>query len=91
MTLPLIARGAIMGIVVMYRLDGSKPFTPADLSLARDLVARASVSVDNARHYTRERATALTLQHDLLPRAIPEIPGLELACRYVPAETAAVC
>jgi len=89
MTLPLIARGAIMGIVVLYRLDGSKPFTSADLSLARDLVARAAVSLDNARHYTRERATALALQHGLLPRTIPDVPGLELAGRYVPAETAA--
>ena len=29
LTLPLIARGAIMGIVVLYRLDGSKPFISA--------------------------------------------------------------
>jgi len=89
MTLPLIARGAITGIVVLYRLAGSRPFTPADLALARDLVARAAVFMDNARHYTRERATALELQHDLLPRQIPEVPGLELAGRYVPAQTAA--
>jgi Stage II sporulation protein E (SpoIIE)/PAS fold/GAF domain len=89
MALPLIARGAIMGMVVLYRLAGSRPFTPADLALARDLVARASVCIDNARHYTRERATAVELQAGLLPRAIPEVPGLELACRYVPAQTAA--
>jgi serine phosphatase RsbU (regulator of sigma subunit) len=89
MALPLTARGAIMGIVVLYRLVGSRPFTRADLALARDLVARASISMDNARHYTRERATALELQAGLLPRAIPEVPGLEVACRYVPAETAA--
>ncbi len=89
MTLPLTARGAIMGIVVLYRLARSKPFTRADLSLARDLVARAAVCIDNARHYTRERATALELQAGLLPRAIPEVPGLDLACRYVPAQTAA--
>jgi serine phosphatase RsbU (regulator of sigma subunit) len=76
-------------MVVLYRLAGSRPFTPADLSLAGDLVARAAVSIDNARHYTRERATALELQAGLLPRAIPEVPGLELACRYVPAQTAA--
>jgi GAF domain-containing protein len=86
---PLIARGAIMGIVVLYRLEGSRPFTPADLALARDLISRAAVSIDNARHYTRERATALALQRSLLPRRIPDVPGLELAYRYVPAETAA--
>jgi PAS domain S-box-containing protein len=89
MTIPLIARGAIMGIVVLYRFDDSAPFTPADLALARDLVSRAAISIDNARHYTRERATALALQRALLPRRIPDVPGLQLAYRYVPAQTAA--
>jgi serine phosphatase RsbU (regulator of sigma subunit) len=51
--------------------------------------ARAAVAVDNARLYTRERATALALQRGLLPRQIPEVPGLDLACRYVPAQAAA--
>jgi PAS domain S-box-containing protein len=86
---PLIARGVIMGLVVMYRVRGSRPFTDADLSLASDLVSRASLSIDNARLYTRERASALVLQRALLPRDIPEVPGLELCHRYVPATTAA--
>jgi hypothetical protein len=57
--------------------------------VARDFLARAAVAVDNARLYTRERAGALALQRGLLPRQIPEIAGLDLACRYVPAESAA--
>jgi hypothetical protein len=86
---PLVARGAIIGVVVLYRLAGSRPFASSDLSLARDLVSRAAVSIDNARLYTRERATALALQRGLLPRKVPEVPGLQLAHRYVPAQTAA--
>ncbi len=89
MIVPVMARGAIMGHVILYRLAGSKPFTAADLSLARDFVSRAAVSIDNARLYTRERATALALQRGLLPRHIPQIPGLQLAYRYVPAQTTA--
>jgi hypothetical protein len=89
MIVPLMARGVIMGHVVLYRLDGSKPFTREDLSLDHDFVSRAAVPVDNARLYTRERATALTLQRGLLPRHIPQVAGLELAYRYVPAQTAA--
>jgi Stage II sporulation protein E (SpoIIE)/PAS fold/GAF domain len=89
MIIPLRARGVIMGTVTLYRLGGSEPFTPADLSLATDLVSRAAVSIDNARLYTRERATALTLQRGLLPRQIPQVPGLQLAYRYVPVETGA--
>ena len=86
---PLAARGAIIGVVVLYRLAGSRPFASSDLSLARDLVSRAAVSIDNARLYTRERATALALQRGLLPRKIPAVAGLDLAHRYVPAQTAA--
>jgi hypothetical protein len=86
---PLIARGVIMGLIVMYRLRGSRPFSGADLSLANDLVSRASLSIDNARLYTRERASALVLQRALLPRDIPEVPGLDLCHRYEPAAMAA--
>jgi hypothetical protein len=89
MIIPLVARGVIMGIVVLCRLAGSKPFTAADLSLACDFVSRAAVSVDNARLYTRERAIALALQRGLLPRRVPQVPGLDVACRYVPAEATA--
>jgi GAF domain-containing protein len=86
---PLIARDVVMGVVVMYRLHGSKPFTWTDLSLARDLVSRAALSLDNARLYARERSFALALQHGLLPHQIPDVPGLDLCHRYVPAKAAA--
>ncbi|HEX6521461.1 MAG TPA: SpoIIE family protein phosphatase [Streptosporangiaceae bacterium] len=89
MVIPLVARGVIMGPVVFYRLSGSKPFSRADFSAARDLVDCAAVSIDNARLYTRERTRALALQRGLLPRRIPNVPGLDLAYRYVPAETSA--
>jgi GAF domain-containing protein len=89
MILPLIARGRITGLTVLYRLGASKPFSRADLALARDLAARAAVPIDNARLHARERASALALQHGLLPRQIPDVPGFELAYQYVPAETAA--
>jgi hypothetical protein len=89
MIVPLTARGVIMGAVTLYRLRGSRPFSRADVSLARDLVSRAALSIDNARLYTRERAFALALQRGMLPRSIPEVPGLDLCYRYVPAETAA--
>lgn len=37
---------------------------------------------------THERAVALELQHQLLPGALPEIAGLELAARYEPGGAA---
>ncbi len=35
----------------------------------------------------RERGVAETLQHSLLPDELPELPGVELAARYVPGGT----
>ncbi len=55
--------------------------------LAEEIVARAAVCIDNARRYTREHATALTLQHSLLQRRQPDQPAVEVATRYLPAHS----
>jgi hypothetical protein len=36
--------------------------------------------------FETERQTALAFQKSLLPQAIPDLDGLEVACRYVPAK-----
>jgi anti-sigma regulatory factor (Ser/Thr protein kinase) len=43
--------------------------------------------MDNARRYTRERATALTLQRSLLPQELPQQAAVEAAFRYLPASS----
>ncbi len=85
-TVPLKARGVLMGIVNFWRSEGSSTFEEDDLSLAEELVARAAVSIDNARRFTREHAMAVTLQHSLLPRGLPEQDALDIAYRYLPAQ-----
>ncbi|MCK7622233.1 SpoIIE family protein phosphatase [Streptomyces sp. RS10V-4] len=84
---PLKARGIILGVVNFWRSRKPEPFDDEDRSLADELVARAAVSIDNARRYTREHAMAVTLQRSLLPRALPEQSGLEVAHRYLPAQS----
>ena len=49
-----------------------------------ELAARAGVALDNAVLFGAERRLALTLQRSLLPTALPELPGIELAARYLP-------
>jgi serine phosphatase RsbU (regulator of sigma subunit) len=41
--------------------------------------------MDNARLYTETRHIAQTLQNSLLPPQMPDIPGVEVAARYLPA------
>ncbi|MFI6584450.1 SpoIIE family protein phosphatase [Embleya sp. NPDC050493] len=86
-TVPVQARGAVLGVANFWRLERPEPFDEEDLSLAEELVARAGVSIDNARRYTREHALAVALQRSLLPRALPEQSALEVAHRYLPAQS----
>jgi Na+/proline symporter/serine phosphatase RsbU (regulator of sigma subunit)/anti-sigma regulatory factor (Ser/Thr protein kinase) len=85
-TAPLPARGMLLGVVNFYRAEKPEPFEQDDLSLAAELAARAAVSLDNARRYTREHGMAVTLQRSLLPRALPEQNAVEVASRYLPAQ-----
>ncbi|MFF3904564.1 SpoIIE family protein phosphatase [Streptomyces sp. NPDC001848] len=85
-TVPLRARGTILGVVSFYRSEKPTPFEDDDLSLAQELAARAAIAIDNARRYTREHNTALALQRSLLPRGRPEQDAVEVAYRYLPAQ-----
>ncbi len=82
---PLHARGEILGLVQFVRHRTSAPFDDDDLLLAREIVSRAAVSIDNARRYTHERSTALALQRTLLPRNTVQHAAVETAARYLPA------
>ncbi|MFF7970251.1 SpoIIE family protein phosphatase [Streptomyces sp. NPDC007905] len=86
LVVPLQARGVVLGVVNFWRAQGSGPFEDEDVSFAEELAARAAVCIDNARRYTREHAMAVTLQHSLLPRALPEQSALDVAYRYLPAQ-----
>ncbi|WP_329330470.1 SpoIIE family protein phosphatase [Streptomyces luteogriseus] len=86
-TAPIRARGVVLGMASFWRGQRHEPFNEEDLSLAEELVARAAISIDNARRYTREHALAVTLQQSLLPQAMPEQNALDLAYRYLPAQS----
>ena len=51
--------------------------------MLEDLARIASLAIENARLEERERHIARTLQDSLLPRALPEIEGLEVGARYL--------
>ncbi|MER5208324.1 SpoIIE family protein phosphatase [Streptomyces sp. NPDC002825] len=83
-TVPLRARGALLGVVAFSRRDRPEAFTADDLILAEELATKAAVAIDNARRYSRERTTALTLQRSLLPQGLPSQEAVEVASRYLP-------
>ncbi|MFF4233609.1 SpoIIE family protein phosphatase [Streptomyces sp. NPDC001820] len=83
--IPLVARGKVLGAVVVTRTRGREPFSEQDCVLIDELVARAALYIDNARLYTSQRKAALTLQRSLMNTSLPEVTGLELTGRYLPA------
>ena len=49
-----------------------------------EFASRAAIFIDNARRYSRERATALTLQRSLLPTGLSAPSSVEVRHRYLP-------
>ena len=81
---PLVDRdGQAIGVIHLFdKTDGA--FSESDGSRLAQLAHVASVAIENAQLYERERQIGLALQRRLLPARLPEIPGLSLEARYVP-------
>jgi PAS domain S-box-containing protein len=82
---PLLAGQSPLGVIGLYRADGRPPFTETDVSVVEELGRRLAVGLANTDTFVREHAIAETLQRSLLPDALPQMPGLDLAVRYLPA------
>ena len=82
--LPLVARGATLGFFVCTRKSAYRSFDPYDTEIGMEFATRAAIFIDNARRYSRERATALTLQRSLLPTALSAPSSVEVRHRYLP-------
>ncbi|MGW8761276.1 SpoIIE family protein phosphatase [Streptomyces sp. NPDC055815] len=84
---PLVARGQVLGAITVTRLRTREPFDAQDCVLIDEVVARAALNIDNARLYTTQREAALTLQRSLTNNELPDVTGLELTGRYLPASS----
>jgi serine phosphatase RsbU (regulator of sigma subunit)/anti-sigma regulatory factor (Ser/Thr protein kinase) len=87
---PLHARGELLGVMslALSRLTDreERNYDIHDRDLIGAIASRVAIAIDNAMLFETERQTALAFQKSLLPQAIPELDGLEVACRYVPAK-----
>jgi PAS domain S-box-containing protein len=88
---PLLSEQGPIGVISLYRTSGRPAFTETDVAVVEELSRRLATGLENTDAFTREHAIAETLQRSLLPDALPDVPGLDLAVRYLPAtEGAAV-
>ncbi len=82
--LPLIARDVMLGFFVCVRRVGFRRFDAYDVEIGMEFAARAAIFMDNAQRYSRERATALTLQRSMLPTGLSAPSSVEVRHRYLP-------
>jgi serine phosphatase RsbU (regulator of sigma subunit) len=82
--LPLAARDVTLGFVVCTRKDTYRAFDAYDTEIGMEFASRAAIFIDNARRYSRERATAVTLQRSLLPTGLSKPSSVEVRHRYLP-------
>ena len=55
-----------------------------DLRFVAALAGQAAQALDRARRFESERRIAETLQQSVLPASLPDLPGVQLAGRYLP-------
>jgi len=82
MAVPMILRGSAVGAITFVSAETGHAFDDWDLELAESLASRAATAIENARLYETRSAIARTLQASLLPPALPDVPGFELAAVY---------
>ncbi|GGX97202.1 SpoIIE family protein phosphatase [Streptomyces anandii] len=85
MTVPMRARGVLLGVACFHRWLRAVPFDRGDLALAEQLAARAALCLDNARLYTRERSVARIVHRNLRHPEFRTHPGVDTAHAYLPA------
>ncbi|MFD7078876.1 PP2C family protein-serine/threonine phosphatase [Streptomyces sp. NPDC059918] len=82
--LPLIASGRPIGTLI---LAYARPhaFVPGERAILTSLAGLIAQALDRARLYDTTHQLAHSLQTGLLPRALPDVPRLDVAARYLPA------
>jgi len=84
-TVPLMARGRVRGVITWVTAESERHFTIDDLVLAEELAKRAAVSLDNAELHSETLAAAVQLQRAVLPDSLSASSRWDLGHHYSPA------
>ncbi|GGU69929.1 hypothetical protein GCM10010211_39350 [Streptomyces albospinus] len=82
--LPLIVSGRPVGCCVLGYTH-SRTFSPDERQVLTSLAGLIAQALDRASLYDTKQQLAHDLQAGLLPRSLPEVPGLSVAARYLPS------
>lgn len=80
---PLVVEGEVIGVLHVGTLT-RREFHDGDVQLLQLVADRVALSVERSRLAVQGRI-AQTLQRSLMPGNLPQLPGLSMAARYLPA------
>jgi len=92
--LPLTYKDELRGIISLGRKKSGKLFTPEDLDLLKALTSQSAIALENAHLFKEnlekgrmeeELRIAHDIQMGMLPDKAPELEGLKIAARTIPA------
>ncbi|HEY7325360.1 MAG TPA: GAF domain-containing SpoIIE family protein phosphatase [Streptosporangiaceae bacterium] len=84
MGVPMIVGGRLLGVMHVGSLTGRR-FAAEDVALLQLAAERAAAAV-SAMHAKTDRIAAGAVQRSLLPSALPDVAGAELAARFIPGQ-----
>ncbi|HET7389042.1 MAG TPA: GAF domain-containing SpoIIE family protein phosphatase [Nocardioidaceae bacterium] len=79
---PLLDGDVVLGVLHVGTLQ-ARDFTANDVALLEQVADRAAGAIGGAQARS-DTAAAVALQRGLAPAQLPDVPGLDLAARYVP-------
>ncbi|MER5553631.1 SpoIIE family protein phosphatase [Streptomyces sp. NPDC002793] len=85
---PLHTRRQVFGTLTVARVEPESSYTEAEVFVLSDIARRAGLVMEAAELFEQQRHVAETMQRQLLT-PLPQVDHLELAARYLPAESAA--
>jgi GAF domain-containing protein/anti-sigma regulatory factor (Ser/Thr protein kinase) len=84
---PLIVQGKLIGVMHVGSLQ-PRVFNERDSAILQLAAGRAAPAIERAQVYSaleRQHRVATVLQRSLLPRGLPQLFGVSVAARYLPA------
>ncbi|HKO27557.1 MAG TPA: SpoIIE family protein phosphatase [Solirubrobacteraceae bacterium] len=78
---PLVIEGANVGSLRLGLPEG-RSFSATERSLLQDAADRAALAIRRAQLHEEEHRIAVELQRGLIPKSLPEVPGVSLAASY---------
>jgi len=84
-TVALRTKRRVVGAMQFVSTRSGRHYDEGDVALAEAVAGRLAEALNSAWMADHQRSVSLSLQHALLPPALPTIPGVDVVARYWPA------